>query len=141
MELETHSPQQPAKRKTWMMFVIGGALTLGVCLCIAVAAAAVKIILPAMTATDEYISYNGIANEQLKSDTLNLIAQYEQAQNGCKDVMLLAGNLMLRPEQTADGSWSEIWQVNACGKSHLYKIEFTPDGVGGTYFSVSLIDQ
>lgn len=137
MESETHPPQQPAKRKTWVILAIGGALAL-LCLCLAAA----FIILPAAANIGQStVSYNGIADEQLKSDTLNLIAQYEQAQNGCNNVTLFIGNLMLRPEQTGDGSWSEIWQVNACGESHMYNIAFTPDGAGGTYISLTPIGQ
>ncbi len=138
MNSETPAPRQPAKTKTWIVLAAGGALVL-LCLCLAAAA---FIVLPAVANIGQStVSYNGIADEQLKSDTLNLIAQYEQAQNGCKDVTLFAGNLMLRPEITNDGTWSEMWQVNACGASHLYNITFTPDGAGGTYISVSPIDQ
>jgi hypothetical protein len=137
MESETHAPQQTAKRKTWIVLAAGGALAL-LCVCLVAAA---FLVLPAVANIGQStVSYEGNADEQLKTDTLQLIAQYEQAQGGCNDVTLFIGNMMTRPEQTEDGSWSEMWQVNACGESHLYSITFTPDGVGGTYISASRID-
>jgi hypothetical protein len=137
MESETNAPQQTAKSRKWIALAAGDALAL-LCLCLAAA----FIILPAVANIGQStVSYNGNADEQLKSDTLNLIAQYEQAQNGCGNVTLFIGNMTLRPEQTGDGSWSEIWQVNACGESHMYNIAFTPDGAGGTYISLTPIDQ
>lgn len=148
MTLETPVPQQPTKSKTWIFLAVGGALAL-LCICLVAAA---FIVLPPLVyflgsipdvanIGPSTVAYEGNADEQLKADTLQLIAQYEQAQNGCNDVTLFIGNMMLRPEQTGDGSWSEMWQVNACGESHMYNIAFTPDGAGGTYISVSPIDQ
>lgn len=138
MELETQAPQQ-AKSKKWIFLAIGGALVL-LCLCLSAAAV---IVLPRLAKNISQLitSYKGIADEQLKSDTLNLITQYEQATYGCGNVTLFAGIMMLRPDQTNNGSWSEIWQVIACGASHMYNITFTPDGAGGTYISASQIDD
>jgi hypothetical protein len=138
MTSETPVPQQPKKSKTWIFLAAGGALVL-LCLCLAVAVFAV---MPLMANVGQStVTYEGNADEQLKADTLQLIAQYEKAQSGCDTVTLFIGNMMIRPEQTNDGSWSEMWQVNACEESHLYNITFTPDGVGGTYISASRIDQ
>ncbi|MBI3167063.1 MAG: hypothetical protein HYZ22_01185 [Chloroflexi bacterium] len=82
-------------------------------------------------------NYTGIASKQLKYDVLNAISEAE----GCATVSLSSGQMMLRPEQSTDGSWVEIWQVLVCGESQLYSITFTPDGVGGTYFSITRTDQ
>ena len=138
MNSETPAPQQhPVKSKAWIFLAIGGALAL-LCVCLVAGA---FLVLPAIANIGQStVSYEGIADEKLQSDTLNLIIQYEQARNGCNDVSLFIGNMMTRPEQTQDGSWIETWQVNACGESHLYSITFTPDGVGGTYISASRID-
>lgn len=86
-------------------------------------------------------SYSGIASEQLKSDVLSAISEAEQSQSGCATVSLFSGQMMLHPGQSDDGSWIEIWQVNACNESHLYTISFTPDGIGGTYFSITRTDN
>ena len=138
MDLELPAPQQTTKSKTWIFFAAGCAIAL-LCICLA---AGVFLVLPAIANIGQStVSYEGIADEQLKADTLQLITQYEQAQSGCNDVTLFIGNTMTRPEQSEDGSWIETWQVNACGESHLYSITFTPDGVGGTYISISPIDQ
>lgn len=138
MNSETPAPQQqPTKSKAWIFLAIGGALAL---LCVCLAAVAFLVLPAAANIGQSTMSYEGNADEQLKADTLQLIAQYEQAQSGCNDVTLFIGNMMTRPEQTEDGSWIETWQVNACGESHLYSITFTPDGVGGTYISASRID-
>lgn len=138
MDLELPAPQQTTKSKTWIFFAAGCAIAL-LCICLAAGA---FLVLPAIANIGQStVSYEGIADEQLKADTLQLITQYEQAQSGCNDVTLFIGNTMTRPEQSEDGSWIETWQVNACGESHLYSITFTPDGVGGTYISISPIDQ
>ncbi len=92
------------------------------------------------SADGQSTSYNGIANEQLKADTLKLIASYEQAR-GCSNVTLASGTVTTRPDQTNDSSWVERWQVNACGELRLYSNTFTPDGAGGTFISVVAIDQ
>jgi len=138
MDAQTPHPQQTIKDKNLIVLVMGGALAL---LCLCIVAAAFFVVPSLANLSQSAVSYNGIADSQLKSDTLNLIKQYEQERNGCQDVTLFLGNMMLRPEQTNDGSWSEIWQVNACDESHMYNITYTPDGVGGTYISVSPMDQ
>lgn len=132
------SETKPSTNKKWIFIGLGGLAFVCICLII-VGVFAVPAIMQFVSNGGE--TYSGIADEKLQSDTLNLIMQYEQAQNGCNDVTLFLGNMMLRPEQTSDGSWSEIWQVNACSASHMYNITFTPDEVGGTYISVSPIDQ
>lgn len=136
MNQETLSTQPSSKSRKWLFIAAGGALIV-LCACLTAAA----IILPPLANIGQSTpSYTGLADEQLKNDTLQLIAQYEQGQNGCGNVTLFAGTVMLHPAQTGDGSWVEMWQVNACGASRLYNITFTPDGNGGTYISASPID-
>jgi hypothetical protein len=36
------------------------------------------------------------------------------------------------------GGWSEEWKLKRCGVGVVYKVVFTADGRGGTYFAVSL---
>lgn len=140
MDLESPVPQRPAKSKTWIFFAAGCAIAL-LCICLVIFLAIANVALPAIANINQStVSYEGIADEQLKADTLRLLSQYEQTQSGCTNVTLFIGNMMTRPEQSEDGSWIETWQVNACGESHLYSITFTPDGVGGTYISASQID-
>lgn len=137
MNQETLSTQSSSKSRKWL-FVAAGSALIVLCVCLAATAA---IVLPSLANIGQStVSYTGLADEQLKNDTLQLLAQYEQGQTGCGNVTLFAGNVMLHPAQTEDGSWVEMWQVNACGASRLYNITFTPDGIGGTYISASPID-
>lgn len=117
------------------------------CCCLVVVGAGAYIFLtgPAAQSVTEQISggivYNGIADEELKADVINAIADYETSLNGCVDVSLVSGLMLLSPDQTQDGSWSETWQVGVCGESHLYSVAFTPSPAGGTDFSVTRLDQ
>jgi hypothetical protein len=131
---------QPKSRKVW--FVAGGIVL--ACFCLAALTAMVAG--PAILSIFSSVSsgggmYSGIASEQLKADVLNAIIQYESSANGCADVSLFLGQMIGSPDQTADGSWTEMWQVSACGASHLYSISFTPAAGGGTDFSVLPADQ
>ncbi len=50
-----------------------------------------------------------------------------------KDVRVEGG----RPLQ---GNWAERWTLDRCGTLVSYRIEFTFDGKGGTYFTTSLAE-
>ncbi|HAX69019.1 MAG: hypothetical protein KJZ72_19095 [Anaerolineales bacterium] len=134
---QTATEKKTAGSKKWLLIALGGVMLICICL----VAFGVMAIPSIMRMSNEASSYSGIASEQLKSDVLSAISDAERSQNGCTTVSLFSGQMMLRPEQSGDGSWVEIWQVNACGESHLYSVSFTPDGVGGTYFSVTRTDE
>lgn len=129
----------PSERKTsftkkWLL--PGGALVVFICIClVAVSILAVPSLLNAGRL--KTVNYSGIASEQLKNDVLNEISKA----TGCSAVSLVSGEIMLQPDQSTDGTWIEVWQVMACKDSQLYSISFTPDGVGGTYFSATRADQ
>ena len=129
--------KKTAGSKKWILIALGGVILMCICLVVF----GVMAIPSILRMSDEVSSYSGIASEQLKSDVLSAISDAERSQNGCTTVSLYSGQMMLRPEQSGDGSWVEIWQVNACGESHLYSVSFTPDGFGGTYFSVTRTDE
>ena len=85
--------------------------------------------------------YSGRADDVLKQDVLQVIANYELAQYDCSEVSLLLGSTTVSPEQSGDGSWTEMWQGMACNTSHLYSISFVPSPQGGTDFSVTPLEQ
>ncbi len=129
----------PASNKLW--WIIGGMI--GVCCCLSILAlvfAGPAIMGIFSSVSQEGGLYSGIADEQLKSDVLNTITQYEGSTSGCSDVSLFLGQMLVSPEQTGDGSWSELWQVMACGESHLYSVSFAPSPGGGTDFSITRAD-
>lgn len=136
MNSEAPVQNNPPKAKKWILPIAGAFIAL----CVCVAAAAVILAPKVMNIFQSASTYSGIASEQLKADTLQVIALVEQTY-GCDSVSLFSGKIFLSPDKTDDGSWVEIWQILACGESHMYRITFTPDGVGGTYFSVSRMDQ
>jgi hypothetical protein len=126
---------QVEKKKNNKVLLIAGVL-LALCCCVTVIGAAVYTILKpgAQTIYEQTFSYTGNADDQLKSDVLNLIAE----SNGCSDVTLINGQIFLNP---GDGSWTETWQVNVCGESQLLSISFSPSPLGGTDFSISRMDN
>ncbi|GAB1471082.1 hypothetical protein MASR2M66_19600 [Chloroflexota bacterium] len=131
---QTVTNQKAGSSKKWIL--IGGAALALICLCLVIIGA---LVIPPLlkAASNGSSNYSGIASEQLKFDVLTAISKAE----GCPTVSLNSGQMMMRPEQSSDGSWNEIWRVSVCGESRLYSITFTPDGVGGTYFSVNRTDQ
>lgn len=121
--------------KKWILIAGVGLGLMCICLVIIGGIAAIPSLLDIPGVGSD--NYTGIADEQLKSDVLTMISQVE----GCPTTSIFSGSMLLSPDQSTDGSWVEIWQVDACGASHMYSITFTPDGVGGTYFSISRTDQ
>lgn len=131
---QTATDKKPGSNKKWIVIAAIAALGLA-CICIIIIGAiAIPPLLEAASNGDG--NYSGIADEQLKSDVLTAISKAEN----CPTVSLYSGQMMMPPEHSSDGSWIEIWHVLPCGESHLYSITFTPDGVGGTYFSATRAD-
>ena len=135
MESKDLTSVKPKSNKKW--FILGGVVALVVCLCLV---AAIVIAPPLLRTFNAFNGgYSGIASEGLLADTMQAIADYELSQNGCADVSLFSGTMLVN--KTDDGSWQELWQVNACGASHLYSVSFTPSASGGTDFSITPTDQ
>ena len=130
-------PAKPKSNRTWL--IVGGIVL--ICCCLAVLA--VIVLGPTITSLlgSGAGFYSGRADEVLKQDVLTAIANYELAQYGCSDVSLLLGSTTTTPEQSGDGSWTEVWQVRACDASHLYSVSFVPSPQGGTDFSATPLDQ
>jgi len=143
--MDTNTNQQPEKKNNNKVLIIVGVAILLCCCLVIVVAAVYMTIAPAVKNVNEQIQegigYNGIADDLLKSDVTKAIADYEQSQTGCTDVTLFGGQVIISPEQSGDGSWTETWQMSVCGESHLYSVVFTPSPAGGTDFSVSRLDQ
>jgi hypothetical protein len=139
-EQASTSAAKSKSNKTWL--IVAGVVL--ICCCITSIAAIVAW--PTITSLlgsgeTNTATYSGRADAVLKQDVLNVIANYESAQNGCNEVTLLMGQDAPGSGQSGDGSWSELWQILACDASHLYEITFVPSPQGGTDFSVSPIDQ
>ncbi len=129
-------------KKNYVPFIIAGVALLCCCLVVVAAVGYTLIVGRTFNSVSENGGvYNGLADELLKTDALNAIKQYEASESGCKDVSLFLGSVITPPASSADGSWLEEWQVNACGESHLYSVAFTPSPGGGTDFSITRIDQ
>jgi hypothetical protein len=137
--------QQPVEKKSGnKVLIVVGVIAL-VCICVTViVVAALVIVGPAIQSVNEQVQqglgYSGRADEVLRKDVMDAIANYESAA-GCSEVSLSGGQIILSPDQTGDGSWKETWQVSACGASHLYAVTFTPSPQGGTDFAVTQLDQ
>lgn len=131
---------RPKSKKVWL--ILGGIVLVCSCVTILAAVLAGPAILTAINSVSKGGGlYSGNADEQLKTDALRAIADYESSANGCADVSLFLGQIVTSSAQTGDGSWTEMWQVSACGASHLYSISFVPAAGGGTDFRIVPADQ
>lgn len=141
--METNQPVE--KKGNNKVLIIVGIILILCCVLGVVGIAVYRIVAPAIQNVNQQlqdgIGYSGIADEQLKTDVVNAIAEHEESETGCSEVSLFAGQVFLSPDQSADGSWTENWQLAVCGESHLYAITFTPVATGGTDFSVTRLDQ
>lgn len=141
--MEDQNIGSSAPQKSNRLWIIASVLIF-LCCCLVVVAAFGYILFVGRTFNSVSTNggiYSGLADEQLKNDTLNTIQQYESSQSGCNDVSLFLGAVITAPASTGDGSWVEEWSVNVCGDSHLYSVSFTPVATGGTDFSIERIDQ
>jgi anaerobic C4-dicarboxylate transporter len=142
--MEENNVVSSAPQKVNRTWIIISVVIVFLCCCLVAAAAVGYILIVGRTfnsVSEDGGIYSGLADEQLKTDTLNTIKQYESSQSGCNDVSLFLGAVITSPALTGDGSWEEEWSVNVCGDSHLYSIVFTPAAGGGTDFSIERIDQ
>ena len=78
------------------------------------------------------LAVGGLGDALLKSSVWNSLLDYERKQN-CADVTSKA--ISLAQINEAGEFWVENWTVNACGKTEVFKIKFTPDPIGGTIYS------
>jgi hypothetical protein len=130
--------EKPKSNRTWL--IVAGVVLF--CCCItAIAAILAWPTITSLLGSGTPGTYSGRADAILKQDVLNAIANYEASQNGCSEVTLFMGQDAPGSGQTGDGSWTELWQILACGESHLYEITFTPSPQGGTDFSATPLDQ
>jgi len=78
------------------------------------------------------LAVGGLGDALLKSTVWNSLLDYEKKEN-CADVASKA--ISIAQINEADEYWIEDWTVNACGKTEVFKVKFTPDQVGGTIYS------
>ena len=77
------------------------------------------------------IAVGGLGDALLKSNVWNSLLDYERKQN-CLSVISKA--VSVEQINEAGEYWVEDWSVDACGKTKMFKIKFTPDQVGGTIY-------
>ena len=135
--MESSNLPQPAPKSNRNL-IIGIVVAVVLCCCVVIAAAVVIFSLKGGKGIS-LPSYSGIADAELRTDTMKLLGQQE-ATTGCDNISLASAQVM-SPPQAAGGAWIENWQISACGESHLYAITFTPDPAGGTNIQAHRADQ
>jgi len=128
---------QPIKKTNTTLIIIIAVVLL--CCCLVVVAAAALLLINGGGRVS-LPSYSGIADAELRTDTMNLIGQQE-AIDGCENITLSSAKVVNQPQADAGGVWTEMWQINACGESHLYAVTFSPDPAGGTNIYALRADQ
>ena len=87
-----------------------------------------------------------VATPQLYQDTWNMIMMFEKTSGkGCQnpkvvntEIMELPKDFVLEGNIFMKGRVLERWTLDRCGESVPYRVEYTADGKGGTYFHVRL---
>lgn len=85
------------------------------------------------------------AGKTLQADVVRSLSYRTRAANGCRKVDAVEVTpIRINQPGTGDsaaarqyGSVEERWVFTACGESTPYRILFTPDGAGGTFFRTS----
>ena len=80
------------------------------------------------------LAVGGLGDALLKSSVWNSLLDYERKQN-CADVTSKA--ISIAQINEAGEFWVENWTVNACGKTEMFEVKFTPDQIGGTIYSIT----
>ncbi len=122
--MESQNETLIPKKNNWTI-IVGVAIAL---LCCCVLVAAVVLGGPLLNILT---SYQGIADAELRTDTMHSIGQSE-SERGCDNISLVSAQLVSEPEPSEGGSWTELWQISACGETHAYTIVYTPSPAGGT---------
>lgn len=129
MENQSVVDNSEPKKKSNRTLIIVVAIVL-LCCCFVVVAAAVVFMLNG-SGSIGLPSYSGLADAELRTDTMKLIGQQEAA-TGCDNFSLSSAEVVNPPQADAGGVWTEMWQISGCGESHLYAVTFSPDPAGGT---------
>ena len=82
------------------------------------------------------------ASPQLKFETYEVVGALAMAATNCRTVQSVETNTISvssDKEASVRGRFvvQEHWTVNLCGHALPYRIDFRPDGKGGTYFDVT----
>jgi hypothetical protein len=126
-------------KKNFVPFIIAGLVLLCCCL-VGVGAVGMLIYSSNSGETSILPSYDGIADAELRTDTMNLIGTQESSE-GCDNITLAGAEVINPPQSELGGVWTEMWQISACGESHLYAVTFSPDPAGGTNIYALRADQ
>ncbi len=132
--------ESTAPKKNLVPFIVAGVVLL--CCCLVVAGAVGMLIYSSTPGGTSALpsSYDGIADAELRTDTMNLIGAQESS-SGCDDVALVTAEVVNPPQADLGGVWTEMWQISSCGESHLYAVTFSPDPAGGTNIYALRADQ
>ena len=93
-------------KKNYVPFIIAAVVVL--CCCLVVIGAAVGIYLSAPGGISALPSYNGIADAELRTDTMNLIGAQESS-GGCDNITLAGAEVINPPQSELGGVWTEMW--------------------------------
>ncbi len=80
------------------------------------------------------LAVGGLGDALLKSSVWNSLLDYERKQN-CADVTSKA--ISVAQINEAGEFWVENWSVNACGKTEVFKIKFSPGNPDGTEYTIA----
>jgi hypothetical protein len=86
-----------------------------------------------------------LADYQLQGITLDFIVIYEEAASpNCQtrrmvntEVTAITQEFQFENNVLVAGAWIERWTIDSCGVVTAYKVTYTADGSGGTYFSIN----
>lgn len=74
----------------------------------------------------------------LRNDTFKYIAMMEDAAFSCRNIRSVKSRIIKQAMENGLPRSYEEWQVQACGQSHLYDVQFKGDVRGETDFTVGL---
>ena len=80
------------------------------------------------------LAVGGLGDALLKSNVWNSLLDYESKKDCAK---VTSEAISVAQINEVGEFWVENWTVNACGKTEVFKIKFTPDPIGGTKYSIA----
>jgi hypothetical protein len=81
------------------------------------------------------VAPGGLGDVILKSEIWQVLLNYERRSINCANVSSQA--IRLAQINEAGEYWVEDWTVNACGKTKVFKITFSPGNPDGTKYVIS----
>ena len=86
-----------------------------------------------------------LANSSLQYDTWKIMEIIDEGEAAnCSDRHVVDTRILEHPSGASvrggpllEGGWVEEWALDRCGERVVYRVKYTADGRGGTYFNVS----